>query len=113
MHLSYGLIFLVVIVTSAVAGTLAWLVRRIVPVDMLRRHHEMGGAVFLQLGVVFAVLLAFVFNEAWNGYEAAAEAINGECGGLHGAAILADNLPGPERARMERAIHDYITAVIG
>ncbi len=113
MHLSYGLIFLVVIVTSTAAGTLAWLVRRIVPVDMLRRHHEMGGAVFLQLGVVFAVLLAFVFNEAWNGYEAAAEAINGECGALHGAAILADNLPGPERARMERAIHDYITVVIG
>ena len=29
-----------------------------------RRHQEVGTAVFLQLGVLFAVLLAFVFSEA-------------------------------------------------
>lgn len=112
MQVTYGLIVLVVLGTSATAGALAWLVRRAVPVETLRRHHEMGAAVFLQLGVVFAVLLAFVFSEAWGEYNAAAEAIDGECGSLHGAAILADSLPPPERARMEQAIHDYIAVVI-
>jgi len=110
--MSYGLIVLVVIGTSVVAGTLALLVRRTVPVETLRRHHEMGAAVFLQLGVIFAVLLAFVFNEAWGEYNAAAEAIDGECGSLHGAAILADSLPAPGREQMEQAIHAYIAVVI-
>ncbi len=108
----YWVMAVVVLGATTVAGLLAWLVRRAVPVDALRRHHEMGAAVFLQLGVVFAVLLAFVFNEAWSEYNAAAEAINRECGSLHGAAILAESLPAPAREQMERAIRDYITAVI-
>lgn len=110
--MSYWTMALVVLSAATVAGSLAWMVRRAVPIDALRRHHEMGAAVFLQLGVVFAVLLAFVFNEAWSEYNSAAAAINLECGSLHGAAILADSLPEPAREQMERAIHDYITMVI-
>ena len=37
------------------------LLHRIVHRDRFRRYHEVGYAVFLQLGVIFAVLLAFVF----------------------------------------------------
>ncbi|MEO8715831.1 MAG: hypothetical protein ABI369_12535, partial [Acetobacteraceae bacterium] len=111
--MSYGLIAVVVLGSGVVFGALAWVVRRLVPVDALRRHHEMGAAVFLQLGVVFAVLLAFVFNEVWNEYNTAAQAINGECGSLHGAAILADSLPEPGRGQIEQAMRAYVAAVIG
>lgn len=108
----YWLIALIVILAMAGAGTAAWTVRRIVPVDALRRHHEMGAAVFLQLGVIFAVLLAFIFNESWNQYNAAADAINQECAALRGAAILAESLPEPSRTQMQQAIRAYVEAVI-
>jgi hypothetical protein len=63
----------------------------------LRRYHEVGYAVFLQLGVIFAVLLAFVFNNVWSDYNVAAQAIDSECPSLHGIAILSDRLPSPAR----------------
>jgi hypothetical protein len=34
-----------------------------------RRYHEVGNAVFLQLGVIFAVLLALAFNNFWSDYD--------------------------------------------
>lgn len=40
------------------------LIHRRVENDLRRLHHDVGSVVFLQLGVVFAVLLAFVFSEA-------------------------------------------------
>ena len=50
--------------TGLVAAFTCALLHRIVHHDRFRRYHEVGYAVFLQLGVIFAVLLAFVFNVA-------------------------------------------------
>lgn len=110
--MGYWTIVLIVLGAGVVAGALSWLTRRIVPLESLRRHHEVGGAVFLQLGVVFAVLLAFVFNGVRTGYGVAAQAINQECGSLHGVAILADSLPEPGRASVLDGLRDYLATVI-
>src|SRR5262245_14873166 len=77
-----------------------------------REHHEVGNPVYLQIGVVFAVLLAFVFNEVFGEYNAAAQAINGECGALHGAALLAHQLPDRHGRGVEEAILNYSKVVI-
>jgi hypothetical protein len=46
-------------------------VRRASGLDAHRQHHEIGNPVYLQIGVVFAVLLAFVFNEVFGEYNSA------------------------------------------
>jgi Protein of unknown function (DUF4239) len=98
---------------AALLGSVACLAaRRLVHIDVRRHHHEVGSAVFNQLGVVYAVLMAFTFSDVWGQYNRAAEAINAECGSLHGIAILADTLPPELRDPMEPALVDYITAVI-
>jgi hypothetical protein len=111
--MNYPTVALTVIGSGVAAGALAWVVRKRVRLDALRRHHEIGSAVFLQLGVIFAVLLAFVFNEVWSEYNTAAGAINEECGSLHGVAILAATLPPTERDQAEHALVAYLSAVIG
>jgi hypothetical protein len=98
--------------TGLVAGFLAWAMRRLVQFEALRHHHEVGSAVFLQLGVIYAVLLAFVFNEVWSEYNTAANAIDQECGSLHGASILASGLPGEAGTPTEIAIRKYLGTVI-
>jgi hypothetical protein len=98
--------------TGLVAGFLAWAMRRVVRFEALRHHHEVGSAVFLQLGVIYAVLLAFVFNEVWSEYNTAANAIDQECGSLHGASILASALPAETGTPIELAIHKYLSTVI-
>ena len=88
------------------------LLHRIVHHDTFRRYHEVGYAVFLQLGVIFAVLLAFVFNNVWSNYNVASQAIDSECGSLHGIAILGDRLPLPARDAILNDLHAYLTTVI-
>ncbi|HEY2050725.1 MAG TPA: hypothetical protein VGH03_15400 [Caulobacteraceae bacterium] len=103
----------VIIVTCALAAAMgSFIVSRAVSLDLRRGHHAVGSQVFLQLGVMFAVLLAFVFSEVWSEFNTAAMAINGECGALHGASILANALPNDEGKPVNRAIATYARAVV-
>jgi hypothetical protein len=109
--LTFKIALSVILVTVVAAATAAYLVWRGVDLDVRRKHHEVGNAIYLQMGVVFAVLLAFVFNEIWSEYNVAAQAINGESGALRGAAMLAHNLPDRQGRDVERAILNYAKVV--
>ncbi|MBN8928278.1 MAG: hypothetical protein BGO51_19325 [Rhodospirillales bacterium 69-11] len=109
--MSYGALTLVVLGAGFIGGLLSWLVRRKVRVETLRRHHEIGTAVSMQLGVVFAVLLAFVFNEVWSEYLSAARSIEHEAASLHTISLLAQSLPPPPRAAIDGAISRYAEKV--
>ena len=56
------LLILLTVIVSVIATILG---RRALGLDTRRQHHEVGNPVYLQIGVVFAVLLAFVFNEVF------------------------------------------------
>jgi hypothetical protein len=88
------------------------LLHRIVHHDTFRRYHEVGYAVFLQLGVIFAVLLAFVFNNVWSEYNIASQAIDSECASLHGIAIMSDRLTSPSRNAILKDLRVYLTTVL-
>jgi hypothetical protein len=94
--------------TGLVAAFTCALLHRIVHHDTFRRYHEVGYAVFLQLGVIFAVLLAFVFNNVWSNYNVASQAIDSECGSLHGIAILSDRLPSSARGVILEDLRLYL-----
>jgi hypothetical protein len=102
----------IVLATGGLAALLTLVVHRKVRIDALRRHHEIGSAVFLQMGVVFAVLLAFVFNQVWGEYNAANEAIARECGNMRAAALLAGNLPDAAAQEIKRLITAYLSSVV-
>ena len=110
--MSYAEALFLVLLTAIVSVTVTSLVRRALGLDARRQHHEVGNPVYLQIGVVFAVLLAFVFNEVFGEYNAAAQAMNGECGALHGAALLAHQLPDRRGRGVEEAILNYSKVVI-
>ncbi|MDR3534891.1 MAG: DUF4239 domain-containing protein [Acetobacteraceae bacterium] len=110
--MTYSVIIPIVFVAGLLGGTLSWLIRRAVGLDVLRRHHEVGSAVFQQLGVVFAVLLAFVFNQVWSEYNAVAEAIQQECASLHAVGMMAESLPDAARRRIDATIEAYGRAVV-
>ena len=110
--MSYAELGGLVLGTGIVAAFMCALLHRIVHRDTFRRYHEVGYAVFLQLGVIFAVLLAFVFNNVWSNYNVASQAIDSECGSLHGIAILGDRLSSPARDAILNDLHAYLTTVI-
>jgi hypothetical protein len=110
--LSYLTAALIVVATAAVAAAASYIVSRVVSMEARLNHYAVGSQVFQQLGVVFAVLLAFVFSEVWAESNTADQAINGECGALHGAAMLANALPNAAGKPVNRAIVVYAKAVV-
>ena len=110
--MSYLTACLIVIAAALAAAGASWLICAGVSLETRRRHHEVGHPVFLQIGVMFSVLLAFVFSEVWGEYNTAAQAINGECAALHGAAMLANALPAAQGLPLERAIGAYVQTVV-
>ena len=110
--MSYPELGALVLGTGLVAAFICALLHRVVHRDTFRRYHEVGYAVFLQLGVIFAVLLAFVFNNVWSNYNVASQAIDSECGSLHGIAILSDRLRSPARDAILKDLRAYLTTVI-
>jgi hypothetical protein len=110
--MSYAELGGLVLGTGLVAAFMCTLLHRFVHHDTFRRYHEVGYAVFLQLGVIFAVLLAFVFNNVWSDYNVASQAIDSECASLHGMAILSDRLPPPARGAILDDLHAYLTTVL-
>ena len=61
--MSYAEGLLVILLTAIAAVVAAAFVRRTLGLAIRQQHHEIGNPIYLQIGVVFAVLLAFVFNE--------------------------------------------------
>lgn len=110
MSLTFALA--IVLACGLLAAALSRLVHRHVHVELRRRHNEIGTAVFLQLGVIFAVLLAFVFSEVWSEYNDAASAIEMEAKALVGAAILASALPSATGLPVLHAETAYIQGII-
>jgi Protein of unknown function (DUF4239) len=110
--MSYLTAAMIVLICAAGAAVASWIVSRVVSLEARLNHYAVGSQVFLQLGVMFAVLLAFVFSEVWGEYNTADQAINGECGALHGAAMLANALPDAAGKPVNRAIVIYAKAVV-
>ncbi|PNG27538.1 DUF4239 domain-containing protein [Methylocella silvestris] len=110
--MSYALAISIVLAAALSAALTTIIIQRWIAFDIRRQHHEVGSVVFLQLGVVFAVLLAFVFSGTWNEYNDAAQAANLEAGALHGAALLAATLPAADASAVLSAEQNYLQAVV-
>ena len=110
--MSYTQATLAVMLGMAVSVGFSLTVHRLVHVGTRREHQDVGVALFLQLGVLFSVLLAFVFSEAYSEYGEAQRAIDLECGALHAAAMVASVLPAPQARRALALEAGYIEDVL-
>jgi len=102
---------LIVILSALAAAVVGLAVGRRSTAEQRRRHHELASPMVQLVGLMFSVLLAFVFSEVWGEYNIAAQAISEECGALHGAAMLAAALPNHGGLPLEQAIGAYVVEV--
>ena len=109
--MSYSAAILVTIIAALIAALATVVLQSFVAFDFRRKHHEVGSTVFLQLGVVFAVLLAFAFDEAWTEYNEAARAIDLEVGAMHGVGMIGATLPAADARAILTTERDYLESV--
>jgi hypothetical protein len=101
----------IIVIAALAAAFVTIIVQRFVEIEFRCKRHDVGSVVFLQLGVVFAVLLAFVFIEAWGEYNEAAQAINLEVGAMHGVAMIAATLPPAQADTILTSERGYLKGV--
>jgi hypothetical protein len=102
------------IVVLAVLVSLAGLVvvRRVAPSDQLAQHTDVAGYVYAVIGVIYAVILAFVVIAAWEEYRDARAAVADEASAVLNLARAANGWPAGDRAEVESALVAYARQVV-
>jgi Protein of unknown function (DUF4239) len=101
------------VVSSSVAVAILGLVlfRRYVKLDWLEGHNDVAGFIYAQLGVVYAVLMAFIVIVIWQRFDAADQTAAQEAAIL--IALYRDTAvyPDPEREHLRTLIRTYTVTV--
>ena len=100
-----GLIMVGAILALAIAGLLV--VRRIIPQHRLKLHHDVAGPIFGTVGVIYAVLLAFVFVVVWEDFEKAAMNVEKEANYLLDIYRDAEAFPADLKKQVRSLAKDY------
>lgn len=104
-----GVAIVVIAIALSLGGLI--LVRRSVKLSMLESHHDVAGFILAVVGVIYAVLLAFVVVVTWQQFEDARAAADRE-------AALVDDLYRTSLAlptggqQMRVALRDYTQSVV-
>ncbi len=88
------------------------LVRRRFSVDRLKQHNEVTGPIHATIGVIYAVILAFVVVVVWEQFNLADEAVSREAGGLIALNHDVTTLSGPVGVEIHEALLSYTRSVL-
>src|SRR5262245_14673813 len=101
------------IFVSVAASVLVLLVvRRSVPLHVLKEQHEVAGISFAVIGGFYGVVLAFVLVASWQRFERARDNTEIEANAIGDLYRQADGLPDPARATLRKALVDYARSVV-
>jgi hypothetical protein len=102
-----------VVVLSVLASWLGlYVFARLVPVSLRSRHNDVAGFIIAIIGVVYAVLLAFIAVAAWASFDTANTIVQQEAnlvGNLYRDSVA---VPQPERHEMRHHLRRYLEHVI-
>ena len=101
----------IVALTTGVAVAGLVLVRRSVELSSLEAHHEVAGFILAVVGVVYAVLLAFVVVIVWQAFEDSRKTTNEEAavvGNLYRDALALGKNGVPARRALESYAHSVV-----
>ncbi|HKG23362.1 MAG TPA: DUF4239 domain-containing protein [Blastocatellia bacterium] len=88
-----------------------YLVRRRIPYATLKENNEVAGFVYAAIGVVYAVLLAFVVVAVWEQYSEAEESAHQEAGQIGNLLRDAQGFPDAARDRVQQLLYRYAKSV--
>ena len=80
--MSYVAAAFIIALSCTVGAFGVYLTRRIFSSESLEKFNDVGGVVFLQVGVIYGVLLSFVAVLAWDQFAAASSAVELEAAEL-------------------------------
>src|SRR5881398_1915842 len=98
--------FFVSCVTTAIAVTGLYLVRKKFPADVLKENHEVAAIIFNAFGVLYAVVVAFVVFVTWNGYDEATKNLQLEASQSLDLFHIAEAFPDATKKMIQQGVRD-------
>ncbi|MDD7963877.1 bestrophin-like domain [Actinomycetospora lemnae] len=108
----WALFVLLVVVAPALVVGLQLLVRRRWPHLAEGEHNDVAGYLIAIVGVIYAVLLAFVVVVTWQQFSAAQNVVGQEASALRGLERESAAFPPEVREQLAADVRDYATAVV-
>jgi len=84
----------------------------LLPVDLRSAHNDVAGFTIAIVGVIYAVLLAFIAVSAWESHGKAEEVVQIEANMVGNLYVDSIGLPPEVRFRIWRSLRDYTNTVI-
>jgi hypothetical protein len=103
--------FTILAVALAVTGAALYLLQRYVPHPVREAHNDVAGFIFAAVGVLYAVLLAFVVIAVWENNDAARKTTFQEADSLAGVYWISRELPAPLGPQLEHSTLEYANLV--
>ena len=105
-----GFLIVVIYVLAAILGLI--IIRKYLPHEKCKNHNDVAGFIFATMGVIYAVLLAFVVIVTWGNYDKASEITSKEANSI--ASLYRDStaFPPEVRTQIKSALHAYVKAII-
>ena len=107
----WQLILAVVVIPTAIAIGFQVLVRRLVGVERLALNNEVAGFIFAIIGVVYAVLLAFVVIAVWEKFSEGQTSVARESAAAAALFYYSEGAE-PEAAKLHESLIYYLKLVI-
>jgi hypothetical protein len=103
----------IIILFSAVFSLIALLIiRKKLNPESIQENHEVGGFLFNALGLIYAVLVAFVVFATWDDYEAAQVNCDNEANTLQDIFLNSEGLPPSHQQGIKEKVVEYMESVI-
>ncbi|AUG78025.1 hypothetical protein CFP65_3221 [Kitasatospora sp. MMS16-BH015] len=101
----------ILVAVLAALAALLYLLQRFVPHPVRERHNEVAGFIFAAVGVLYAVLLAFVVIAVWENNDKARQTTFKEADSLAGVYWISRQLPAPLGPDLEKQTLAYANLV--
>jgi hypothetical protein len=107
----WALILAVIVIPTSIAIGFQVLVRRSVGVDRLALNNEVAGFIFAIIGVVYAVLLAFVVIAVWEKFSEGQTSVARESAAAAALFYYSEGAE-PEAAKLHESLINYLRLAI-
>jgi hypothetical protein len=106
----WGTVLVVLFIAVACGGLLVF--HRLVHVSLRRAHNDLAGFTIAIIGVLYAVLLAFIAIATWESFSRASDLVENESDYAGGIYLDTAGLPQAKGEKIRETISRYVTVVI-
>ena len=106
----WGPIVVAVFIAAACVGLVIF--HRLVHVKVRRAHNDLAGFTFAIVGVLYAVLLAFIAIATWESFSRASDIVENESDYAGGMYLDTAGLPDAKGQEIRDALVKYVSVVV-